>query len=77
MTILVRVGVSSWNVTAPSTCPFWPLDRQMMRSSGRWSMIVASHSRCDQKTCAFQLTFVFSSLGSAFSTFLVKEGKSR
>ena len=50
----------------------------MIRSSGRWSVIVASHSRCDQKTCAFQLTFVLSSsFGCAFSTFLVKVGKSR
>src|SRR4051794_15005473 len=30
----VRVGPSSWNVTAPSTCPFAPVDRHTIRSSG-------------------------------------------
>src|SRR5262245_29113416 len=72
--IRVRVGVISWNVTAPSTCPFWPLDRQMIRSLGIWSRIVASHVRCDRKIWAFQLILV-SSRASTFSTFFMNDGK--
>jgi hypothetical protein len=38
------VGVTSWKVTAPSTCPLDPLDRQTMHSSGTCLMIVGSQS---------------------------------
>ena len=73
----VRLGVSSWKVTAPSTWPFWPLERQMIRSSGTCSMTVASQVRCDQKICAFQLLLFSSFLfRSTFSTFFVNFGKS-
>src|SRR5579875_3556341 len=71
----VRFGASSWKETAPSTCPFGPLDRQTMWLSGTCSTIVASQVRCDQKTCAFQLSF-WSSAWSTFSTFFMNLGKS-
>ena len=37
--------------------------------------MVASQLRCDQKTCAFQLSF-WSSACSTFSTFFMNDGKS-
>ena len=73
----VRLGASSWKVTAPSTWPFWPFERQTILSSGTCSMIVASQVRCDQKTWAFQFIFCSSFLFlSTLSTFFVNFGKS-
>jgi hypothetical protein len=62
-------------LTAPSTWPFGPVNRQTMCESGTCSMIVACQVRRDQKTFAFQ--FVFSSDScSTVSTFFMKLGKS-
>src|SRR5579875_1433346 len=72
----VRSGVSSWKVTAPSTWPFWPLDRQTMCESGTCSMVVDSQVLCDQKTCAFQFSLLSSSVRSTFSTFFMNLAKS-
>src|SRR4051812_29064134 len=70
----VRFGPRDVNVTAPSTCPFAPVDFQTMCESATCSTVVACHSRCDQKTWAFQV--LFSSSISTFSTFFMKLGKS-
>ncbi len=70
----VRSGASSWKVTAPSTYPLSPVDRQMIRSFGTCSTIVDSQVRCDQKTWAFHFSFS-SATCSTFSTFFMKFGK--
>ena len=72
----VRLGASSWNVTAPSTWPFSPFDFQMMRSLGTISMIFPSQVRCDQKIWALKVTFASSWSWSALSTFFMKPEKS-
>ena len=60
----VRLGPISWKVTAPSTWPFWPLERHTMRSSGICSRIVASQVRWLRKICALKLIlFVVRRLG--------------
>ena len=71
----VRFGPTSVKVTAPSTWPLAPVDRQTMCESGTCSTIVASQLRRETKTLAVQ--FVFSSDScSTVSTFFMKLGKS-
>ena len=69
----MRLGPSSWKVTAPSTWPFSPFDFQTIRSSGTCSRIVASQVRCDQNTCALKVS-LFSSCASTVLTFFMKLG---
>ena len=59
----VRLGPSSWKVTAPSTWPFSPLERHTIRSSGTCSRIVASQVRCDQNDLGLEVELVVVLLG--------------
>ncbi len=68
-------GATSWKVTAPSTWPFCPFDRQMIRLSGSCSRIVDSQIRRDQKTFAVHSSFS-SDFCSTPSTFFMKLEKS-